>query len=241
MTNSYNLSPTSKHRLLIIHGLNNNANAFAPMGKALSEQGFDVHYVTLPCHGEIRDEATDLNSALECFDQTMRSLINGPYSVVAFSQGALYLQLWMTREDIPLPVAQVLLAPALFIKNQRLIGLIADLLPSFLSLPSFSPVYIRKYSSLFVREYRLLVAGLRSFKNAFRAKTLLIIDPEDELVHAGQIQRKLGSLCEIELIHRRGLKRGPGHHHIIFHPDFYSPGTWEKLIERMASFLKISV
>lgn len=239
MTNLSNSSPKKPTKLIIIHGLNNNVAAFLPMMGEFKKSGWETHFVTLPCHGEIRKEARDFKEAFACFDEGLKKLAaDGPYAVIAFSQGALYMQLWLEKRPDQRPVAQVLLAPALFIRRFKIFNTLSMLLPSFFMIKSLTPKHLRMYSSLSVSEYRILMHGISAYeriKHEFKVPTLVMIDPKDELVDAG----KVSSLnVRIEHVHRDYLKKGVDGHHIIFHPEYFTDEDWKKFIGKIDHFLK---
>jgi alpha-beta hydrolase superfamily lysophospholipase len=237
MTNKYNLFPPLP-KLVLIHGLNNNRECFSPLQSALEAQGFSCQLVTLPGHGEDRYEAGDFESAYTIFKQNMQQVSQAPWVVVAFSTGALYLQHWLKHHPDRHPLAQVLLAPALFIRRFKLVTLLARWLPPAFKLRSWAPAQVRRYPGLEIREYKILLEGLSRYRTGddFLVPTLMLIDPRDELVDATKLgQHQAGA--NLELIQRPYLWK-PGHHHLLFHPDYFSPQDWQKFIQRMANFLQ---
>jgi alpha-beta hydrolase superfamily lysophospholipase len=242
MTDSYNLFPKKSHKLIIIHGLNNNPSAFFPLKDEFSRLGWEVSFLTLPCHGSDRKEARDFKSAFKCFDQSMKELTSTPYSVIAFSHGALYLQLWLEKNPKERPNAQVLLAPALFIHRLEQIERTMSLLPSFFLIKSFAPKAFRRYQTLSVREYRILLEGIRTFQKhraGLNVASLIMIDPKDELVDAQALQdcTALKEKVVFEKWPREYLKKGIGRHHILFHPDYFEKTEWQKFTDRIQKFL----
>ena len=242
MTNSY-ASSHKLPRLILIHGMNNNLECFYPFRNSLKAAGFPVEMIVLPNHGESRDEVKDLEEALVHFDHSLSSLVNEPYVVVAFSQGAQYFQLWLKRFKHRRPDSLVLLAPAVFINYRPLLDPLFHFFPRAFYLSSRMPKLFRRYDRLFFWEYRLLFSGVEAFKSGERLKdipTIVLIDPKDELVNAKRVQEYYKSLgARLVLIQRKGLAKGLGQHHIIFHPDYYSEGEWRDFFESIVSHLKI--
>lgn len=241
MTNSYNSSQRPK--IVIFHGLNNNPQGFGPLRSELEKFGFETEMIILPCHGENRHEARNAEEALDVFTESMKKLQGQKYHAIAFSHGALYLQLWMEKGlDYP-PGKQVLLAPALYIRKQSLIVQALKILPSFISVMSLQPKRFRRYNILSAREYNILVQGIVSWqklKSKFRIPTKVMIDPEDELVNAHVLKQEIEKLnkVNVELMHRPDLAHGLGAHHIIFHPDYFSPDSWEKFLKDIIIFFE---
>lgn len=239
MTNLSNSPLKKPNKLIIIHGLNNNAQSFEPLMSEFKQLGWETHFVTLPCHGENRKEASDFKEAFACFDRSMRELADSPYAVIAFSQGALYFQLWLEKRPDKRPLAQVLLAPALYIHRHGMIGLLTKMLPAFISIKSFSPKAIRRYGTLSISEYRILMEGLAAYQRlngVFKLPTMILIDPKDELVDADMMALRLSP---VELFPREYLGKKMGIHHIIFHPDYFSADDWKRFIVKINDFLKM--
>lgn len=239
-----NLSDSSPIKLLIIHGLNNNLEGFNPLRDACREMGFETHVITLPGHGEDRNQARSFQIAFKAFSESMERHTGSPYQVIAFSQGALFFQLWMQTHPKIRPLSQILLAPALFINRQGLIEKLISLLPSFAFIISQTPKKVRRYPKLYIWEYRTLFEAVKRFqgdKAAFPVPTLVMLDPQDELINATLLETTLKSWntsnFELQLIHRPVISApGLGKHHVIFHPDYYAPGMWLDFIEKIKRF-----
>lgn len=240
MTNSSNSSQNLK--VVIFHGLNNNPQGFEPLRNHFMNLGYETEMIILPCHGEKRSEARDDVEALECFSASMKKLEGQKYYAIAFSHGALYLQLWMEKNVGTPPLKQVLLAPALYIRKQEFISKILPFIPSGLRIMSLQPKKFRRYNMLSAREYNILVQGILSWQKLdakFKVPTKVIIDPEDELVHAHVLKsevEKLNPGFEVELWKRPGLKQGLGAHHIVFHPDYFSEREWKEITGKIQGF-----
>lgn len=244
MTNSYNLFPKKAHKLLIIHGLNNNSTCFDPLRKLFQQQGFEIISITLPGHGEKRNEAKDFKAAFAAFDKKMREAATSSYSVLAFSHGALYLQLWLEKNPHMKPQCQVLLAPALYVQRYEKLVRLFEMLPGFFPIKSFSPKAFRRYQTLKVSEYRLLFEGIRTFqkhKAGFNIPTLLLVDPLDELIDVPKLKDELinNEMLTLKEWSREYLKKGIGRHHILFHPDYFGKSDWEKFTGEIREFLAL--
>lgn len=232
-------------KIILIHGLNNNLQCFYPLRDKLQSEGFEVEMMTLPGHGKNREEAKDFEKALDLFDENIQKLITGPYAVIAFSQGGLYFQLWLEKFNRSLPVAQVLLAPALYIRHFGKLNMVLSKLPSFAFILSQMPRKLRRYYYLNVWEYRTLfnkAIRFQEFKTPMKVPSLILVDPKDELVDAQLLKHKLdtrNSGAEIEFYERKYLKgRRPGKYHILFHPEYFTPDDWESFIKKITGFIK---
>lgn len=236
MTNSYNLS--RKNKIVFFHGLNNNPQGFDPIINHFESLGFETELIILPCHGKDRTEAANDKEALRIFDRSMKSLEGQDYVAVAFSHGALYLQLWMEKNLAHKPRKQVLLAPALFIRKQAFIAKALSVLPGSLHIMSLQPKVFRRYNTLSAGEYNILVQGIltwQKIKPAFKIPTMVVIDPLDELVDAQKLKAEIPAT---QFWPRPYLKKGLGAHHIMFHPDYFSADEWKSFTSELDSFLK---
>lgn len=240
MTNSFKSSQNLPLKLLLIPGLNNDPAAFHPMRDELEKLGFRVELINIPCHGEDRYEASTLQQAITCFEKTLAPHMNGEYVVVAFSQGALYFQLWLEQKKYHPPLAQVLLAPALKIQRQSLAMAVFASLPPFFHIKSFAPKKFRRYQTLRVNEYRLLMEGMRAFskiEKPFPCRSMVIIDPKDELVDVPDLELRSKTIL-FRLWERPYLKKGLGQHHILFHPEYFNELDWKNFLSVIAENLR---
>lgn len=240
MTNSYSLSQT-RPRILFIHGLNNNHDSFKPIIQHFESRGFETEFLVLPGHDDKRQKAGSFDNSLAIFDQKMKSLGDKPYYVIAFSHGALYLQLWMEKNPTNKPLKQALLAPALYTHRQSMVRSLLRMLPSFLWVKSFSPKEFRRYEFLTVSEYRMLLQGMVNFhkrQKSFQIPTMVIIDPKDELVDAATLKEEVEKKNDINVIfyERSYLQKGLGSHHILFHPDYFLPNDWTLFMSSIEDF-----
>lgn len=233
-------------KIILIHGLNNNVDCFIPLRDQFRSMGYTTEILCLPGHGDNnRDEARNFETALESFEQDITKLIEAPYVVIAFSQGALYLQLWLEQNNRPLPLAQVLLAPALYIRHFGKLDKIMAGLPAFTFILSQMPRKLRRYYYLHVWEYRTLFNKAKMFQKLntpMRVPTLILIDPKDEVVDAQKLKSELDSRnsgAEVVYYMREYLKgRRPGKYHILFHPDFFTKDDWAVFVSKIGEFIK---
>lgn len=234
-------------RIIILHGLNNNLESFYPLKERFESYGFDAHLVALPGHAEDRHEIKTFQEAFNSFDQNMKKLVQDPYVILAFSTGAMYFQLWLEKNLSPKPKAQVLLAPALFLRRLPLFEKIARTLPASLFILSQTPKSLRRYKLFYIWEYRILFEGIKKYlglKTKLKIPTLLIMDPKDELIDPTASKKEFeardpGGFFEMKLIERDYLKKKrPGKYHIIFHPDYLSPDHWAQINHDIHEFFR---
>lgn len=225
-------------KIILIHGLNNGLEAFWPLRDSLVHLGFEIRLVCLPGHGENRNETGSWEEASMIFERSLKEITSSPYAVIAFSQGALYFQLWLNSSQAPKPVCQLLLAPALFVKNYERLNILMRYLPGKLIVPSAMPKILRRFPYLFINEYRHLFAGIKKYSESpwnFAVPTIVMIDPEDELVDAKKLKEVFGQ--QVHFVNRPYLK-GPqlGKHHFIFHPDYFQKDDWQQFIQTITHF-----
>lgn len=234
-----------KPKVIIIHGLNNTLESVFPLRESLQSMGHECVLINLPGHGKSRDKTLHFDSAQREFDQSIKPHTTEPYVVVAFSLGALYLQLWLENNEAPRPLAQVLLAPALKIRHQELVHLVMGRLSPSVPLPSQTPPQLRLYPFLYVRDYDPLLKGQSAFErlsSPFPIPSLILVDPKDEVIDVHGLKKKVDevnlSSVVFELVERKYLKgRRPGKYHVLIHPDFFRPGDWDQFVEKMSKFL----
>lgn len=244
MTSSYNLF--QKTKIVFIHGMNNTSHCFASFNDHFKHLGFETEYVTLPGHGDDRFENTSIKRALGHFDRSMKKYENTPYVVIAFSQGALYLQLWMEKNPPHKPLKQVLLAPALAIQRFSLIKTISEFLPASFPIKSFTHKKFRRFGFLRIHEYRTILEGITTYQKiqkSLKVPSLVIVDPKDELIDTKKLKEDLEKFnpgLNVDLIERTYLNgKQLGSHHYLFDRDYYSKEDWIKITRKVEAFLGI--
>ncbi len=231
-------------KLIILHGLNNNSTTWNEFENAMKERGFKTLRLTLPGHGDIRNEGQTFEEALKKFDQTLAPHVKEPYMVVAYSLGALFFSNWLMGRTENLPLRMVYLAPALFLRNESVIRKVIGSLHPKLPIPSIAPRDIMLYKTLFVWEYRNLLGGISRFRadqNPIAVPNFVMLDPKDELIDAEKLKaewknRSPGS--EVVFLERPHQKWGPSNHHILFHSKYFTGKEWEFFIGKIENFLK---
>lgn len=228
-------------KLIILHGLNNNSSTWDEFETVMRSRGFvNIVRVTLPGHGSIRDEGQTFEEALKNFDKNITPHVQGPYVVVAYSLGALFFQNWLIGRTENLPLRQVLLAPALYLRKEKWIRKIISSLHPRLPIPSIAPKDIKLHKSLFVWEYRNLLGGMSRFQekvSSLSVPSFVLLDPRDELIDAEKLKREWRA-GEVYFLERPHQKFGPSNHHILFHSKYFTAEEWELFIEKIEKFLR---
>lgn len=231
-------------KLIILHGLNNNSSTWDEFEAALRLRGFsDIVRFPLPGHGDKRDEGQSFSAALKSFDEKLTPHVQEPYVVVAYSLGALFFENWLIGRKENLPLKQVLLAPALYLRKEKWIREIIKRLHPKLPIPSIAPRDIMLYKTLFVWEYKNLLGGMTRFQldpSPVTVPSLVLLDPEDELIDAGKLKTEWGKKNpgEVYFLQRPTQKWGPSNHHILFHSKYFTPVEWEFYVEKVVGFLR---
>lgn len=228
-------------KLIILHGLNNNSTTWDEFEDAMKTRGFTrTVRITLPGHGELRDEGKTFEEALRKFDEKILPHVQEPYVVVAYSLGALFFENWLVGRTENLPLKQVLLAPCLYLRRQKLVRQIMNSLHPKLPIPSIAPRDIMLYKTLFVWEYRNLLGGLERIQKNLQminVPGLVIIDPKDELIDAAKLKSEWKA-GDVFYLKRPAQKWGPSNHHILFHSKYFTPDEWDLYLSKIETFLK---
>lgn len=232
-------------KLIILHGLNNNSSTWDEFENVMKLRGFtNTVRITLPGHGDKRDEGKTFEEALKSFDTKLLTHVQEPYIVVAYSLGAMFFSNWLIGRKENLPLRQVFLAPALYLRREKWIRKIIAALDPRIPIPSLSPKDIMLYKSLFVWEYRNLLGGMKRFQDnhsPVQVPTFVLIDPKDELIDSAMLKKeweKKTPGSEVYFLARPTQKWGPSNHHILFHSKYSSKDEWDLFIHKIEHFLK---
>lgn len=238
MTDWLNSLKNLNRNLLLIAGLNNNDEAMKSLGNELASRGYRCHYLNLPGQGQDRSESEDFDRAANVFADSIGPLIKDPYSIVAFSTGALYFNLWLKENPTHAPLVQVLLSPAFRIKKKSFLGKLFSTLPAHFLIKSLAPSKFRRFSWMRVSEYRQLFKLIDKFDESAPISTAfkIYVDSRDELVDAKALKEIWGDKTHFQK--RRIPKFVPGVFHALFHPDFWHPEDWNKFVDDIDHFLR---
>ena len=230
--------------IILIHGLNNTATSFKPFKRALEDQGWKVHIFSLAGHRKL-DNSLSMDSSVNYLVKQFKKLDQKKkYNCIGFSQGALTLQL--LPHDIKSMIhKQVLLSPALSIRQCSILQKIVDVLPKRLMIFSFAPRSLRKFSWLSVSYFDLLFKQLINFKDIITVEShipsLIIVDSKDELVDVDTLRRlvKTQPNWKFYLIDRSYLKFiHIGQYHVTFQPNYFTNEHWDNLILDISAFFE---
>lgn len=230
--------------LVIIHGLNNSQKSFAPLKRSLTKLGFKVHLFSLAGHQEY-NQKLDLNNSLTFLEQQFDNLQAEEYYCLGFSQGGLVLELLPDRIKQKIK-RQVLLAPALAVKQKYFLNTITKFLPARIPLISLVPKQISKFSWLSVAYFDLLFSQINQFQKLKPSPvpTLVLVDPRDELIDVPALTSivQKNPKWQLELFPRPNLPLITlGQGHILFFPKYFTKEAWVKITNRIAQYLQTGI
>ena len=242
MTDSLNSPQKPLHKVLLVAGLNNNDVAMRRLADELETRGFSCELVNLPGQGDDRSETETLERAQAVFSRKMMPLTKDPYSVIAFSTGALYYNLWLMHNRHLGPLNQVLLSPAFTMRNESFMKAVFNLLPGAFTIKSLAPGDFRRYGWMKIAEYRILLELILKFRKSrlhFQTPVKIFIDQRDELVSAKDLKIMYP---EVTTVFKRKLgKIRPGMYHAIFHSDFWDESSWNAFVDEVSGFLSSQI
>lgn len=237
--------------IIIIHGLNNTIEVFKPLGNEFVNLGHKVFYISLSGHDAvIETELSWEKEVIHLKEQLTKLNQEEEYFVIGFSQGALVWQNAISENLIKFKIiGQVLLAPALKIHYQNSLKWITNKIDPKILTPSRTPKDVSQFNLLPTSYYRILFEELDLFNNANITKlneipTLIIIDPDDELVSLQKtrefIYTKKMSNWEILPFPRKipNEKKVFSKHHTLFFPTYFQEKDWFKLIKTINERIK---
>lgn len=192
--------------VVVTHGLNLDPEAMAEIRQALQEAGFHVLSLSLSGHEQGLDEQSRLaRFRLADFalwrTEMARGLANArayaqvsrlPLFLLGFSMGGLLSADYVNSHPDAGVQGLVLLAPALSLRWLSYALMPLELFPDFY-LPSLASADYRANSHVPVSAYESLYDGLDTFTEKLDPAnldipTLILVDPEDELVSAAGLR-----------------------------------------------------
>ncbi len=232
--------------LILLHGLNNPPEVLNSMATHFESKGFKVHVFNLLGHK--KEQPLTHLTLKECLHHIHYQMLKIPKDheiyFLGFSQGALIFQLYqMMKINQHTIKAQVLLAPALYIKRQGFMGALIGMLSETMKIPSRAPKEFRVFDKLNIGYYKELMEQLRVFhkhgiKHLTQVPTLILSDAKDELIdmnrlHAEMLKNNMDSWKIIYL--NRDLKhmKHYGKHHIMFNQNYFTNEDWNSMIGEM--------
>ena len=240
---------------MLVHGLNMKPSKMDALAKLLRSSHINTLRVALTGH---RGDPTELQSVtrkkwLQDFadayaDIEARALKeNAPQHFIGFSLGGTLVHDFLLERSDAHFDRMVLLAPAIALtRRATLIRLLELLRPlGHLMIPSLShPLYQANAGTSIAAYNALLDSYHRIHRKHFRASnipTLVVTDPEDELVNADGIDHliahnSLNRWTTMRVTHARNTLRLK-YHHLITDPDALGEEEWERVASAIQNHL----
>lgn len=240
--------------VVIFHGLNVRPETFEPLAKVLCDAGIAVIVPRLTGHrGKWREEWR-APSAERWLNEAEGALMRardryGRFSLIGYSQGALLSAALLERGWAPYVDKLLFLAPAFAIRGWvKFWRWLPWSLPACLPIPSFipspycaarltSPVWYRALFNL----YAEVTAAGKEYGELKKIKTLILIDPYDELISYAGLVRWGEALkvdcCEVRTVTRARVDRKGFPAHLLYDPRVFSEKGWEEFIIEIKDFL----
>ena len=250
---------------LVIHGLNLRPDRMRPLADELGEMGIAVVLCSLCGHGENYTPIVGQSNAaarLAAFRQStyagwrkeveaayaatvaLAQPTGAPLFLVAFSLGALLGCDLLTTSSTVHFDRMVLLAPALALRSYSHLPYLLSRWPT-LALRSFAPRTYRSNPATPIAAYNALHTALLSLQRHADAKlnvpTLILIDPQDELVSPSGvlhfIQRTQLSQWRLSLVKKQPTQPELAFHHLIIDADSVGPVMWQRMVTQIREHL----
>jgi len=250
---------------LVIHGLNLRPDRMRPLADELRGMGLAVVLCSLRGHGENYTPIAGRSSViarLDSFRQTTyagwRAEVEAAYAatvalaqptaaplfLVAFSLGALLgCDLLATCPTVHFD-RMVLLAPALALRSYSHLPHLLSRWPT-VALRSFAPRHYRNNPATPIAAYNALRTALLSLRRHADTKlnvpTLLLIDPQDELVSPPGLQRFIQRAqlfhWRLSLVKKQPTQPELAFHHLIIDAASVGPVMWQSMVTQIQGHL----
>jgi len=240
--------------ILVAHGLNVKPVAMMALVNWLTEQGADVFLIQLSGHyqeGISIQEVTMANWQQDMHNgysiaKKAASDQGLPFYFLGYSLGALLgLSMIALKHDRPCFDKQVLLAPAMAIRNRCYLVQPFCFLGNKMFLPSFTPVSYRANDSIPLSVYKILFMEerkvLHSTNDSLNVPTVIFMDPKDELISYQKLKSLIvrNKLTNYEIILLNSDLKGRigRYHHLILDESAMGKQNWKMVTHKMNDFL----
>jgi esterase/lipase len=239
---------------LVAHGLNMKPMGMLAIVQWLNEQGSDVYLVKLSGHHEdsihIRKVTSTLWEEEMRYVYTIAKAASVKYSVplyfVGYSLGALLGQaMQLSLQEVNTFNKQILIAPAISVRNRSYVLKLFALVHKNILLPSFTPSPYRANNFLPFTAFEVLFRNEKKLTEAqyytLNIPTLIFIDPKDELISYKRLVKLLQefdlSNYEIITLDSNLKVRKSLYHHLIVSEQTMGKQNWEMATKKMKAFL----
>ncbi|MBT6324466.1 MAG: hypothetical protein HOJ35_00715 [Bdellovibrionales bacterium] len=246
----------TKGIVVLIHGLNNKPSSMNPLAKMSNEQGFDVLRVALEGHRGADDEIKKITQEKwqstmylsYCHARKVAQKKKVPLYFIGNSLGALTnLELMINQTKTKVDYkAMILFAPAISLRPYvYLIKALKFLGPDFL-IPSWTPKDYRSNDGTSNSAYNALFTNISKIEKSpwdkiSKVPTLVIIDPDDELIDLDDIQdliktKKMNNWEILKISNKKTLLKET-YHHLIIDPLTVGKEEWVKIENKIIQHL----
>jgi esterase/lipase len=225
--------------VLVAPGLNLLPSKMDSLAKFFTSKKCDVLRISLGANPEHWTEKFS-----DSYDEALEhaEIMQRPLYFLGFSLGALVGIHYIARHPYQQFIKCALIAPATHTKAFTIIpALLASIFPKG-SLPSFNLENYRERSCTTLAEYKkmrtLQKAIMNSLKNNdINIATLLIINPQDELVDSSDLAKFAASnpLWSTLKLTNKSSQPSKKYHHLIIDSDSIGVEGWEKMLQSLTN------
>jgi esterase/lipase len=238
--------------VVVAHGLNVRPEAMKEIVALLLSMRAQVFLLRLSGHGSTSTNLQEIGQDVwkdEFFDtvseaQTSARNYDIPLHFVGYSLGCLVCEYAMASSASALFDKKIFLAPATHLRRRSRLLSFFSFLPDNFTIPSLTPKDIRARQRLPLKFYRNMFEMERyihssDFHDA--TPTLIVIDPEDELISVGAIRRSSQNFSHqtIEILNYAS----PGtstFHHLIINEHSCGAKNWKRMTTKIQTFLEVN-
>jgi len=242
-TGEWFVADQAKGNFVIVHGLNVKPSKMNSLANFLKDSGYSSYVVKLKSHWE--KERTELKASdwkqdvFEAWNET-KPKSELPTYLLGYSLGGLVSSILVQERKIA-PEKMILLAPALSLKwNTNKLAPALNLAPNDFEIPSFSPKEYRAHPTTRIDQYTALFELFNEFDKSskselYKVKTLVFIDPDDELVSPNGLE-EIANKTDNWVLKNIHFENSI-YNHLIIDEKSLGVELWQKLKLEILSFL----
>ena len=240
---------------VVVHGLNLKPSKMASLEKTFLDQGAIVLRVALEGHrGSLEEQKAITWERWQnqfhdhyCLAQKIGRHFQAPLLNLSFSLGALVSLGHVANQEKWPYFKTIFIAPAAWIHWYGNIPSWFDFLGRGIGIPSKNLVEYRAEATTSLAAYESMAQGRREINeiplNLLRNKTLIIIDPDDELVSLKKIsefikEKRLKKYWSTFKVNNKENQLKKSYHHLIIDKKSLGKNQWNSLQQRVLSFLE---
>jgi esterase/lipase len=252
-----NTTPAQSRCAYVLHGLNTNPKRMEELAEIMRKEDYATNVGVLAGHHPPAEVNQDAAISSEQWRQDLTKQWTSATSTcpaqsdqrifVAYSLGAITgLNVFDSSEGLPLPTKMILISPALALRKKTYLIRALSWLP-FGSLPSLNHPDYRAKDTTPLSSYKALFQlhdqwQKVAWKNTGSIKTLVVLDPEDELVDS----QKADSLVKTKNLkswtlywtNNESSKLKPKYHHLIIDARSQGQEQWDMFSAKARKFIQ---